>query len=47
VVTTQTQWLARITRGLSIRVVHIMEPPRVVATARASADARAQRSVFL
>jgi hypothetical protein len=43
---TSTRWLARIARAPSMRVVHIMELPRAVATAWESADAPAQRSVF-
>jgi hypothetical protein len=43
----QTRWRVRSTRALSISVAQVMELPRAVATARESADARAQRSVFL
>ena len=43
----QTRRPVRITRALSISVVQVTELPRAAATARESADARAQRSVFL
>jgi hypothetical protein len=45
--TTQMQGLPRITQAPSIRVARIMELLCVDATARASADVLAQRSVFL